>query len=62
MNLIRFHSIPDFDYTTSPDVVMQNFQKRLMDQGVTCTIRSSRGEDIFAACGLLAGKESTSGK
>lgn len=61
VNLIRFHSIPDFPYSTTPEVVMQNFQKRISDQGVTCTIRASRGEDIFAACGLLAGSHSTQG-
>lgn len=57
VNLIRFHAIPDFPYTTTPDSVMQDFQKRLSSQGITCTIRSSRGEDIFAACGLLAGSK-----
>ena len=31
-------------------------RNRLNAHGITCTIRASRGEDIFAACGLLAGK------
>ena len=56
VNLIRFHKIPDFPYETSPDVVMERFRDRLSAHGVTATIRSSRGEDILAACGLLAGK------
>lgn len=56
VNLIRFHKIPDFPYETSPDAVMEAFRDRLNAHGITCTIRSSRGEDIFAACGLLAGK------
>ena len=56
VNLIRFHKIPDFPYGTSPAPVMEMFRDRLEASGITCTIRASRGEDIFAACGLLAGK------
>ena len=56
VNLIRFHKIPDFPYETSPDAVMERFRDRLSAHGVTTTIRSSRGEDILAACGLLAGQ------
>lgn len=56
VNLIRFHKIPDFPYTDSPGPVMESFRDRLSSHGITCTIRASRGEDIFAACGLLAGK------
>ena len=56
VNLIRFHKIPDFPYSTTPDVVMEAFKNRLIANGITTTIRSSRGEDIFAACGLLAGE------
>ena len=56
VNLIRFHSIPDFPYTTAPSEAMEAFRERLEKGGLTATIRASRGEDIFAACGLLAGK------
>ncbi len=56
VNLIRFHSIPDAPYRTSPQVVMEKFRDRLSSNGITCTIRASRGEDILAACGLLAGE------
>ena len=56
VNLIRFHKIPDFPYESSSEVVMEAFRDRLNAHGLTCTIRASRGEDIFAACGLLAGK------
>jgi len=56
VNLIRFHQIPDFSYKCSPDAVMEAFRDRLNAHGITCTIRSSRGEDILAACGMLAGK------
>ena len=56
VNLIRFHRIPDFPYGTSPQAAMEAFRDRLTRGGITATIRASRGEDIFAACGLLAGQ------
>lgn len=56
VNLIRFHQIPDFPYRTSSPAAMEAFRKRLNDAGITATVRASRGEDIFAACGLLAGE------
>lgn len=56
VNLIRFHKIPDSPLEPSPAPVMQRFMERLNNHGITCTIRASRGEDIYAACGLLAGK------
>ncbi len=56
VNLIRFHKIPDFPYETSAPAVMEAFRERLNANGITCTIRASRGEDILAACGMLAGK------
>ena len=55
VNLIRFHRIPDFPYGTSSRATMEAFRDRLTRGGVTATIRASRGEDILAACGLLAG-------
>lgn len=56
VNLIRFHKIPDAPYETSPQIVMESFRDRLSNHGITCTIRASRGEDIMAACGMLAGE------
>ena len=56
MNLIRFHKIPDFPYETSPDLIIENFKTRLNNLGITTTVRASRGEDILAACGMLAGE------
>ena len=58
VNLIRFHKIPDFPYESSPAPVMEAFRDRLNAHGITCTIRASRGEDILAACGMLAGQHS----
>ena len=56
VNLIRFHKIPDFPYESSALPVMEAFRDRLNAHGITCTIRASRGEDILAACGMLAGR------
>ena len=56
VNLIRFHAIPDSDLRTSPADTMVAFRDRLNELGITATIRTSRGEDIAAACGMLAGK------
>lgn len=56
VNLIRFHKIPDFPYGPSSQGVMELFRDRLSRAGITTTIRSSRGEDILAACGMLAGR------
>lgn len=54
VNLIRFHAIPGVDLQPSSDDRMLMFRSRLNDRGVTATIRASRGEDIDAACGMLA--------
>ncbi len=59
VNLIRFHQIPDFPYKTSSPERIEAFRKRLNDAGITATLRASRGEDIFAACGLLAGEHAS---
>ncbi|HAC41224.1 MAG TPA: 23S rRNA (adenine(2503)-C(2))-methyltransferase RlmN, partial [Rikenellaceae bacterium] len=56
VNLIRFHRIPDFSYGPAERAQMEAFRDRLNAGGLTATIRASRGEDIYAACGLLAGK------
>lgn len=57
VNLIRFHASPEMPYNTSDERTMTAFEDYLNAHGVTCTIRASRGEDIMAACGLLAGKK-----
>lgn len=56
VNLIRFHEIPDFPYKCASAASMEAFRDRLNNNGITCTIRASRGEDILAACGMLAGR------
>lgn len=56
VNLIRFHAIPGVNLKTSDEERMVRFRDYLNSRGIICTIRRSRGEDIFAACGMLAGK------
>lgn len=54
VNLIRFHSIPGSTLKTSSEETMIKFRDFLTSKGVICTIRTSRGEDISAACGMLS--------
>lgn len=54
VNLIRFHAIPHVPLQTSDMARIEAFRDRLNAKGVVCTIRASRGEDIFAACGMLS--------
>jgi len=56
VNLIRFHAIPDAPFQTSGPEAIAAFQARLQNAGINTTLRASRGEDILAACGLLAGR------
>lgn len=57
VNLIRFHAIPGSDLQPCSTKIMESFRDRLNSLGITATIRASRGEDIMAACGMLAGKK-----
>ena len=54
VNLIRFHEIPDVDLPGSDETRMEALRDYLTHHGITTTIRASRGQDIFAACGLLS--------
>ncbi len=54
VNLIRFHKIPGVDLPSSDEKKMITFRDYLSNHGIICTIRRSRGEDIFAACGMLS--------
>ncbi|MDE7125827.1 MAG: 23S rRNA (adenine(2503)-C(2))-methyltransferase RlmN, partial [Muribaculaceae bacterium] len=58
VNLIRYHAI-DADDKRQPatQADMEAFRDRLNEKGITATIRASRGQDIDAACGMLAGKQ-----
>lgn len=57
INLIRFHPIPGTPLEGTPIEQMEIFRDQLISKGIMTTIRKSRGEDIFAACGLLSTKE-----
>lgn len=54
VNLIRYHRIPQVDLPSTEEAEMQRFADYLNGAGVPTTIRTSRGEDIAAACGMLS--------
>lgn len=54
INLIRFHAIPGVELEGSDMDTMTVFRDYLTAHGLFTTIRASRGEDIFAACGMLS--------
>ena len=54
VNLIRFHEISGVDLPGADEKRMESFRDYLTKHGVFTTIRASRGQDIFAACGLLS--------
>ena len=56
VNLIRFHAIPGVELHPASEERMIMLRNYLNQKGITATIRASRGEDIDAACGMLAGK------
>jgi 23S rRNA (adenine2503-C2)-methyltransferase len=57
INLIRFHPIPGTPLEGTDEQTLQNFKDKLNDKGILTTVRASRGQDIYAACGLLSTKE-----
>ncbi|MCK9270990.1 MAG: 23S rRNA (adenine(2503)-C(2))-methyltransferase RlmN [Bacteroidales bacterium] len=57
INLIRFHPIPGTPLESSTDEVIEQFMVALNEKDIRTTLRASRGQDIFAACGLLSTKE-----
>lgn len=57
INLIPFHQIPNVPLRPTTRERMEQFKRKLEQLGYTTTIRTSRGEDISAACGMLSTKE-----
>jgi len=55
-NLIPFNPFPGSGYRRSPPERVRRFQEILMEAGVVATVRKTRGDDIDAACGQLAGQ------
>jgi len=56
VNLIRFHPIPGTPLVGSDDQTLTRMRDALAEKGIPATIRKSRGQDIYAACGLLSTK------
>ncbi len=56
LNLIPFNPFPGTAYRRSPMPVITRFRDELIQRGVLATIRRTRGDDIDAACGQLAGR------
>jgi 23S rRNA (adenine2503-C2)-methyltransferase len=56
INLIPFNSFPGSDYKTVTKTALSRFRDILMAEGYTVTVRTTRGDDIAAACGQLAGE------
>jgi len=56
VNLIPFNPFPGTRYRRSPAHVIQRFRDELLQRGLLATIRRTRGDDIDAACGQLAGR------
>lgn len=58
VNLIPFNPFDGNEFARSPADTIRRFQCRLRDRGLVATTRRTRGDDIDAACGQLAGKVS----
>lgn len=56
VNLIPFNPFPNAPYKRSSNNAIHRFKDALMKAGLNCTVRRTRGDDIDAACGQLAGK------
>ena len=56
VNLIPFNPFEGNNFRRSAAATIRQFQNRLRDQGLIATTRKTRGDDIDAACGQLAGK------
>lgn len=56
INLIPFNPFSEVDYQRPPNTVINRFRQLLLSKGYTVTVRTTRGDDIAAACGQLAGE------
>lgn len=54
INLLRFHPVPGSPFVSPNETEMNTFKSALEAKGIVTTIRKSRGQDIYAACGLLS--------
>ena len=56
VNLIPFNPFPDSGFSRTESAAVRRFQQILLDAGYVATVRKTRGDDIDAACGQLAGQ------
>ena len=56
INLIPFNPFPGSDYKRATNTALNRFRDILQGEGYTVTVRTTRGDDIAAACGQLAGE------
>jgi 23S rRNA (adenine2503-C2)-methyltransferase len=61
VNLIVFNPFPGAPYERPSDRAVEIFNETLAGRGITATVRKSRGQDVFAACGQLANMRVTRG-
>ena len=57
VNLIVYNPVEGTPFTSPPEAELERFIRALVREGVRVTVRRSRGQDIDAACGQLAGRE-----
>jgi len=57
VNLIEYNPIDDGEFQQASEDAVQMYQRTLERNGITVTVRRSRGKDIDAACGQLANKQ-----
>lgn len=57
VNLIPLNPTPGSKWDASPKPAEREFVRRVQEQGVSCTVRDTRGQEIAAACGQLAADE-----
>ena len=56
VNIIEYNPIDDGDFQQASNTAVEMYQNTLEKNGITVTVRKSRGKDIDAACGQLANK------
>ncbi|WP_132993637.1 23S rRNA (adenine(2503)-C(2))-methyltransferase RlmN [Gordonia zhaorongruii] len=57
VNLIPLNPTPGSKWDASPKPAQDEFVRRVREQGISCTVRDTRGQEIAAACGQLAAEE-----
>ncbi|MDP2921199.1 MAG: 23S rRNA (adenine(2503)-C(2))-methyltransferase RlmN [Candidatus Omnitrophota bacterium] len=59
INLIPYSPIPGVNFQAPMEKDVKTFEDRLLKRGINVTVRESKGRDIMAACGQLAGTQTT---